>query len=668
MTQLSRFLYGGDYNPEQWPEDTWANDIQVFKQAHLNSATINVFSWALLEQREGEYDFSKLDKMVKELSDANFDIVLATATAAMPAWMFKKYPDVARVDYQGRRHVFGQRHNFCSNSKNYQVLASKLVKKIVSRYYKNPHIKVWHVNNEYGGNCYCDNCQNAFRDWLKYKYKNLETLNKAWNMNVWGHRIYDWDEIVVPNELGDAWGAEGTETIVSALSLDYLRFQSESLLKLFKMEKAIIKKYDPVALVTTNFHALPNKLLDYQKWAKEQDIISYDSYPSYNMPTYQSAFLYDLMRSLKHQPFMLMESTPAQVNWQPYSPLKRPGQMAATELQAVAHGADTVQFFQLKQAIGGSEKFHSAVISHSQRTDTRVFKEVTELGEKLEKTGSTILGSKTKAKVGIVFDWNNFWSYEYIDGITQDLDYVESILDYYKQFYKRNIPTDIISVDDDFSQYDLVVAPVLYMIKSGLAEKIDQYVKKGGNFVASYLSGIVNENDSVYLGGYPGPLKDVLGIWVEESDAVIPGQKITVSLDNNNYQANLICDLLHLEGAHALGNYNSEFYKETPAVSENKWGKGTSWYIGTQLDEAGLSKIFDHLISIVNIKSLVETKTDLEITKRVTKSGKELYFVLNMSNDTKDLPSEFDAYKNLFTDKSANKKMKAWEVQLLSKL
>ncbi|MEY8531554.1 beta-galactosidase [Lactobacillus taiwanensis] len=668
MTQLSRFLYGGDYNPEQWPEDTWANDIQVFKQAHLNSATINVFSWALLEQREGEYDFSKLDKIVKELSDANFDIVLATATAAMPAWMFKKYPDVARVDYQGRRHVFGQRHNFCSNSKNYQVLASKLVKKIVSRYYKNPHIKVWHVNNEYGGNCYCDNCQNTFRDWLKYKYKNLETLNKAWNMNVWSHRIYDWDEIVVPNELGDAWGAGGTETIVSALSLDYLRFQSESLLKLFKMEKAIIKKYDPVALVTTNFHALPNKLLDYQKWAKEQDIISYDSYPSYNMPTYQSAFLYDLMRSLKHQPFMLMESTPAQVNWQPYSPLKRPGQMAATELQAVAHGADTVQFFQLKQAIGGSEKFHSAVISHSQRTDTRVFKEVTELGEKLEKTGSTILGSKTKAKVGIVFDWNNFWSYEYIDGITQDLDYVESILDYYKQFYKRNIPTDIISVDDDFSQYDLVVAPVLYMIKSGLAEKIDQYVKRGGNFVASYLSGIVNENDSVYLGGYPGPLKDVLGIWVEESDAVIPGQKITVSLDSNNYQANLICDLLHLEGAHALGNYNSEFYKETPAVSENKWGKGTSWYIGTQLDEAGLSKIFDHLISIVNIKSLIETKTDLEITKRVTKSGKELYFVLNMSNDTKDLPSEFDAYKNLFTDKSANKKMKAWEVQLLSKL
>ena len=217
MTQLKRFLYGGDYNPDQWPEDTWSEDIKVFKKADLNSATINVFSWSLLESREGQYDFSKLDRIIQELSDANFDIVLATSTAAMPAWMFKKYPDVARVDYQGRRHVFGARHNFCPNSKNYQVLASKLVEKIAERYSNNPHIAVWHVNNEYGGNCYCENCQNAFRTWLKSKYQTLDNLNEAWNMNVWSHTIHDWDQIVVPNELGDAWGPEGSETIVAGL-------------------------------------------------------------------------------------------------------------------------------------------------------------------------------------------------------------------------------------------------------------------------------------------------------------------------------------------------------------------------------------------------------------------------------------------------------------------
>ncbi|MBW0436265.1 beta-galactosidase [Lactobacillus crispatus] len=664
---LSRFLYGGDYNPDQWTEETWPEDIKVFKKVDLNSATINIFSWAVLEPREGVYDFSKLDKIVQELSDANFDIVMGTATAAMPAWMFKKYPDIARVDYQGRRHVFGQRHNFCPNSKNYQRLDSELVEKLAQHYADNPHIVVWHVNNEYGGNCYCGNCQNAFRDWLRNKYKTLGALNKAWNMNVWSHTIYDWDEIVVPNELGDAWGPESSETIVAGLSIDYLRFQSESLQNLFKMEKAVIKKYDPETPVTTNFHSLPNKMIDYQKWAKDQDIISYDSYPTYDAPAYKPAFLYDLMRSLKHQPFMLMESAPSQVNWQSYSPLKRPGQMAATKLQAVAHGADTVQFFQLKQAVGGSEKFHSAIIAHSQRTDTRVFHELTDLGQKLKQAGSTILGSETKAKVAIIFDWSNFWSYEYVDGISQDLHYVDSILDYYRQFYERNIPTDVISVDDDFSQYDLVVAPVLYMVKTGLADKINAYVKNGGDFVTSYMSGMVNESDNVYLGGYPGPLKDVTGIWVEESDAVVPGHKTYVSLKDQNYEAGLVCDLIHPETAKVLAKYANEFYQGTAAITENQYGQGKAWYVGTKLDHAGLTQLFNHIVLAADIESLVAAGNQLEVTKRITKDGKELYFVLNMSNDERELPEKFAGYQDILTNQPAHKQMKAWDVQVLVK-
>lgn len=667
MAQLSRFLYGGDYNPDQWPEQTWPEDIKVFKKADLNSATINIFSWGILEPSEGHYDFSKLDKIVQELSDANFDIVMGTSTAAMPAWMFKKYPDVARVDYQGRRHVFGQRHNFCPSSKNYQKLAGDLVEKLAQRYSDNPHIVVWHVNNEYGGNCYCENCQNAFRDWLKNKYHTLDALNKAWNMNVWSHTIYDWDEIVVPNELGDACGPEGSETIVAGLSIDYLRFQSESLQNLFRMEKAIIKKYDPETPVTTNFHSLPNKMIDYQKWAKDQDIISYDSYPTYDAPKYKPAFLYDLMRSLKHQPFMLMESAPSQVNWQPYSPLKRPGQMAATELQAVAHGADTVQFFQLKQAVGGSEKFHSAVISHSQRTDTRAFHELEDLGKKLKKAGPTILGSKVDAKVAIVFDWSNFWAYEYVDGITQDLNYVDSILDYYRQFYERNIPTDIISVDDDFSKYDLVVAPVLYMVKPGLDKKINDYVEKGGNFVTTYMSGMVNESDNVYLGGYPGPLKDVTGIWVEESDAVVPGQKITVEMDGKDYDTSLMCDLIHPNKAKVLAKYSSEFYAGTAAVTENQYGKGKAWYVGTKLNHEGLTQLFNHIVLQANIESLVCDSHKLEVTKRITADGKELYFVLNMSNEERKLPNKFTGYEDILTGEKARTLMKGWDVQVLAK-
>lgn len=665
--KLPRFLYGGDYNPEQWPEDTWPDDIKVLKQADINSATINVFSWALLEPSEGHYDFTKLDRIVQNLSEAGFDIVMATSTAAMPAWMFKKYPDVARVDYQGRRHVFGQRHNFCPNSKNYQRLASGLVEQLVKRYHDNQHIVAWHVNNEYGGNCYCDNCAAAFREWLKNRYHTLDNLNRAWNMNVWSHTIYNWDEIVVPNELGDAWGPEGSETIVAGLSIDYLRFQSESMQNLFRMEKRIIEKYDPETPVTTNFHSLPNKMVDYQKWAQDQDIISYDSYPAYNMPTYYPAFLYDLMRTLKHQPFMLMESTPAQVNWQPYSPLKRPGQMRATELQAVAHGADTVQYFQLKQAVGGSEKFHSAVIAHSGRTDTRAFKEVARLGRDLQKVGPVVKGAMNRAKVAIVFDWSNFWSFEYVDGITKDLQYVPLILDYYRQFYERNIPTDIVSVDDDFSSYDLVVAPVLYMVKPGLADKINRYVKAGGHFLTTFMSGMVDSSDNVYLGGYPGPLKDVTGVWVEESDAILPDHSTKVAIDGREYDARLMCDIIHLEGAQALASYASEFYAGTPAITENQYGKGKAWYVGSRLDHDGLSRVIERVVSQSRVAGLTDHACQLEVTKRVTADGHELYFVLNMSNDQHELPLKFRDYTDLLTGKKAQVKLAGWTVELLSK-
>lgn len=665
--RIPDFLYGGDYNPEQWPENTWKDDIKIFKQADINSATVNVFSWSLLEPREGEYDFSKLDKIIDNLSAANFNIVLATSTAAMPAWMFKKYPDVARVDYQGRRHVFGARHNFCPSSDNYRRLARELVLRLAQRYHSNPHVVAWHVNNEYGGNCYCDNCARAFRKWLKNRYQTLEALNAAWDMNVWSHTIHDWDEIVVPNELGDAWGPEGTETTVAGLSVDYLRFQSDQMLDLFKMEKRIIEQYSPNIPVTTNFHSLPNKMIDYQKWAKEQDIISYDSYPAYNMPTYHPAFLYDLMRTLKHQPFMLMESTPSQVNWQPYSPLKRPGQMRATEFQAVAHGADTVQFFQLKQARGGSEKFHGAVIAHSGRTDTRAFKEVAQLGHDLKRVGRTIQHSTTPAKVALVFDWNNFWSFEYVDGITQDLKYVPLILDYYRQFYERNIPVDVISVDDDFSQYDLVVAPVLYMVKPGLSQKINKYVQTGGHFVTTFMSGMVGPSDNIYLGGYPGPLKDVTGVWVEESDAVLPGQSVKIKIGDQDYDAHLMCDLIHPQGANVLASYDSEFYAGTAAFTENQYGLGTAWYIGSRLEHAGLSKLIDYIIRVANIHSLIPEQTPLEITKRVTTDGRELYFVLNMSNAEHFLPKSLANYHDLLTGKQAASKLNGWGVELLSK-
>ena len=307
------------------------------------------------------------------------------------------------------------------------------------------------------------------------------------------------------------------------------------------------------------------------------------------------------------------------------------------------------------------------MISHSQRTDTRVFHGLSDLGKKLKKVGPTVLGSKIKAKVAIIFDWNNFWSYEYVDGISKDENYVSSILDYYRQFYERNIPTDVISVDDDFSQYDLIVAPVLYMVKAGLAEKINAYVKKGGNFVTTYMSGMVNESDNVYLGGYPGPLKEVTGIWVEESDAIVPGHKTTISFNDHNYEAGFVCDLIHPGEAKVIARYSNEFYAGTAAITENKYGQGKTWYIGTRLHHQGLTQILNHIILQANVESVVRDGAGLEITKRVTKKGQALYFVLNMSEGKEELPKELREYQDLLTGKRAKEEIERWDVQILIK-
>ena len=514
--KFKRILYGGDYNPNQWPKEVWDEDMRIFRDARINSATINVFSWAKIQPSEEEYNFSELDEIVDMLSRENYDIVLATSTAALPAWMVKKYPEVARTDYEGRHHKFGQRHNACPNSPVYQKYARALVNKLAERYGKNEHVTCWHVNNEYGGECYCENCEKAFRVWLKKKYKTIEAVNQAWNLEFWGHTVYDWDEIVLPNVLGDGMekksvGAARIDTAFAGLSVDYCRFNSDSILENYKMERDIIRSYAPDAVITTNLMGT-YKGLDYFKWAKEMDVVSWDNYPSYDTPWSFIAMSHDLMRGLKDEPFMLMEQTPSQQNWQMYNSLKKPGQMRAQSYQTMAHGADTIQFFQLRRSVGGCEKFHGAVIGHVGTENTRVFREVKQLGEELERLGDTTLGSVNETEVGIVFDWDNYWALEYTSGPNVDLMYVDQIHQYYKYFYDKNIGVSMIPFDADFSRYKMIVAPVLYMVKEGMKEALEDFVKNGGVLVTTYMSGIVGESDNVYLGGYPGPLKDMAGV------------------------------------------------------------------------------------------------------------------------------------------------------------
>lgn len=653
--KLPKIFYGGDYNPDQWPKEVWDDDMRLFKLAHIDVATVGVFAWSHLQPDEVTYDFSWLDEVMDKLAENGIYACLATATAAVPAWMAKRYPDVLREDFEGRKRKFGFRHNFCPNSLTYRHYARLLAQKLAERYRDHPALLVWHVNNEYGGVCYSEESAKAFRVWLRERYGTLDAVNEAWNTRFWSHVFHDWDEIVPPNMLSEHLGPE--DTAFQGISLDYARFNSDSLLACYLNEREVLKAITPDIPVTTNLMGT-YKPLDYFRWAKHLDVVSWDNYPAFDTPVSQIAMRHDLMRGLKDgQPFMLMEQTPSQQNWQPYNSLKRPGVMRLWSYQAVARGADTVMFFQLRRSRGACEKYHGAVIEHVGHENTRVFRECAELGEELGKLGDTLLDARADAKVAILFDWDNWWAIEYSSGPSVDLKYLNEVQKYYDAFYQHNIPVDVIGVDTDLSGYDLVVAPVLYMVKPGYAERLEAFVKAGGTFVTTFFSGIVDERDLVVLGGYPGELRTLLGIWAEEIDALLPHMHNRVVMTRElgplrgEYRCGLLCDLIHSEGAEVLAEYGDDFYQGMPVLTRNKFGEGEAWYVGSSPEPDFLKGLVAHLAAENGLEPPLDAPEGVEVMQRV-KDGARYTFVLNHQDSAQTVKLGEKSYKNLLDDRT----------------
>jgi beta-galactosidase len=635
--RLPKIWYGGDYNPDQWPEDVWREDVRMFRLAGIDVATVPVFSWAKLQTDETTYDFSWLDRVFELLAANGIHICLATSTGAVPAWMASRHPDVLRTTIEGSRRKFGARHNFCPHSPTFREYAPLLARKLAERYGAHPSLVAWHVNNEYNGACYCERCEQAFRAWLKRRYETLAALNEAWWTGFWGHTFSDWDQIVAPSLLSEHVTAE--KTVFQGISLDYARFTSESILDCYKLERDAIRSAAPGVPITTNFHGT-FKELDYFSWAKEMDVVSWDSYPGIDTPVSEVAMRHDFMRGLKGgQPFMLMEQTPSQQNWQPYNSLKRPGVMRLQSWQAVARGADTVMFFQLRRSRGACEKYHSAVIEHVGHENTRVFREVAALGKELAGLGDTLVDSRVESRVGILFDWDNWWAVEMSSGPSVALRYLPHIIAWHEAFWAQNYPVDLVGVEDDLSRYDVVIAPVLYMVKRGAAARFTDFVQRGGTFLTTFFSGIVNETDLVTLGGYPGELRTLLGIWVEEIDALPPDRRNSMVMTGRlgalegAYECGIVCDLLHPEGAEVCAVYGADFYKGMPCLTRNTVGKGQAWYVASSPEKEFLHGLARHLADGKGIEPVVRAVPGVEATRR-RKGSDSFLFVLNHNEET----------------------------------
>ncbi len=657
--KVKKIVYGGDYNPEQWPREIWKEDMKLFKEAHIDIVTLNVFNWATLQPSEEEYDFSKLDEVMELVHKNGLKVCLATSTGAHPAWMAKKYPEILRVEFNGMKRKFGGRHNSCPNSLIYQKYSTRLAEKLAERYKDYDNIVAWHISNEYGGECYCENCEKAFRVWLKKKYHTIEALNHAWNTTFWGHTFYDWDEIVLPNLLSEHFKYDRSQ--FQSITIDYKRFNSESILNCYKMEYEAIKKITPEIPITTNLMGF-YKGLDYQMWAKYMDVVSWDNYPANEDTPAKIAMNHDLMRSIKGgQPFLLMEQTPSVTNWLPYNALKRPGVMRLWSYQAVAHGSDSVMFFQMRRSVGACEKLHGAVIDHVGTNQTRVFREIKQLGEELDKIGEETLGAVTQAKTAIYFDWDNWWAVECSAGPSCELRYLDEILNYYQALHSLNIAVDFVGAEDDLSSYKVLIAPVQYMVKTGYDEKIRTFVKNGGTFISTFFSGIAEEHDLITTGGYPGHLRDILGIWVEEEDALPSGAENKFEYQGKTYSARLLCDLLHTEHADSLAEYKEDFYAGMPVLTCNMFGEGKAYYVATRSDESFYFDFLSDICKEAEIKPVTAPQPNLEATRRVNENGTFL-FLLNHGTEEITIELENDGIELI-----RQRKVKAHEKVVLDK-
>lgn len=674
--KVNTLLHGADYNPEQWENypDIIDKDIAMMQQAKCNVMSVGIFSWAKLEPQEGVFEFGWLDSILEKLYTAGIHVFLATPSGARPAWMSQKYPEVLRVGRDRVPALHGGRHNHCMSSPVYREKTLKINTLLAERYAQHPAVLGWHISNEYGGECHCSLCQERFRDWLKARYETLDNLNHAWWSTFWSHTYSDWSQIESPAPQG--------EVSIHGLNLDWHRFNTAQVTDFCRHEIAPLKAANAELSVTTNFMEY---FYDYDYWqlAQTLDFISWDSYPMWHRDRDETtlacytAMYHDMMRSLKGgKPFVLMESTPSATNWQPTSKLKKPGMHILSSLQAVAHGADSVQYFQWRKSRGSVEKFHGAIIDHVGHLDTRVGREVTKLGEMLSQLPG-VVGCRTDAKVAIIFDQQNRWALDDAQGPRNlGMEYENTVNEHYRPFWEQGIAVDVIDADVDLSPYQLVIAPMLYMVREGFAERAEAFVANGGHLVTTYWAGIVNESDLCHLGGFPGPLRKLLGIWAEEIDCLNDGERNLVQgLAGNEaglqgpYQVRHLCELIHAESAQPLATYRDDFYAGRPAVTVNHFGNGKAWHVASRNDLAFQRDFFCSLMKELSLPRAVEADFPPGVVATARTDGETAYVFLQNYSAQQHSVVLPQGYLDCLTGTALNTPLvlNAWDCRILSR-
>lgn len=628
---LPRLAFGGDYNPEQWPAAIQTEDVELMQEAGVDLVTLGVFSWALLEPSEGTFAFDWLDEVVERLHAGGIRIDMATATASPPPWLAARHPETLPSTMEGHTLWPGGRQAFCPSSPVYRERAQAMCRAMAERYGTHDALALWHVGNELGGHnalCYCDVSATAFRVWLEKRYGDIDRLNEAWGTAFWSQRYASFEEVLPPRS-APAFPNPTQQ-------LDFRRFSSDELLANFIAERDILHELSPGVPVTTNFMVMHHiREMDYWAWAREVDVVSNDHYLTAADPDahIELAFSADLTRGLAGgRPWLLMEHSTSAVNWQPRNIAKRPGEMRRTSLQHVARGADAVLFFQWRASRAGAEKFHSGLVPHA-GTDTRLWREVVELSRTLDRI-EEVAGSGARNRVAMLFDWQCWWAAELDSHPTQDLTYLDRAHALYRALWERGVGVDFLHPEQDLAGYDLVIVPTLYAVTDLAVERVRAAVEAGAAALVTYFSGIVDENDHIRLGGYPGAFRDLLGVFVEEFVPLRDGEHVRLS---DGASADMWTEHLHLRGAESLATYVDGPLPGVPALTRHRYGAGTAWYAACRLDDAGTSALVDQLLAAAGVSATPATRPGVEVVRRAAEDGRSWLFVLNHTDEAAEV-------------------------------
>jgi beta-galactosidase len=621
--QIKGIAYGSDYNPEQWPEATWAEDVRLMTEAGVNLVTVGVFSWSRLQPAPGELTAGWLDRVLDLLAGAGISVDLATATATPPPWLIAAHPEILPVTADGKRLAPGARQHYCPSAPAFRAAAADLAERMARRYRNHPAVVMWHVGNEYGCHvpaCYCDISARAFRRWLEARYGELGRLNEAWGGAVWSQDYTSWEQIEPPR-LAPTFANP-------AQQLDFARFSSGELLACYRIERAILQAHSPKQPVTTNFMGL-FRPVDQFRWAPEIDVLSVDSYPD---PAdaeahVTSAMTYDLTRSAGGgRSWLLMEQAPSAVNWRAVNVPKAPGQYRALSLQAVARGADAVLSFQWRAAATGAEKFHSGMYPHA-GTDSRVWRDVVSLGMDLRRL-APVAGQLVRAEAALLLDWESWWALELDSHPSSRLHQIELLAEFYRPLFEAGVTVDFAHPERDLSGYRLVVVPALYLVTDAGADNLRRFVAAGGTALVSFFSGIVDSRDRVRLGGYPAPWRDLLGLRVEELAPMPAG--LTVPLEGTGLEGagRLWQDVIDLRGATPVLSYAGGYLAGQPAVTRHEHGQGEAFYLGTLPDRPTLARLVEQAAR----RAGLAPRTDLPRGVESVRRGDYLFLISHLDH------------------------------------